>query len=74
MADLNPLFKVYEFKLKHDDAGLLLEFHLLVPRSCTVDRNQTEKVLSSAFAATPGHPHLHIMIDQAQDVGKRSLG
>jgi len=65
VADLNPLFKVYEFKLKHDEEGLLLEFHLLVPRSCTVDRSKTEKALSSVFAATPCHPHLNIMIDQA---------
>ena len=72
VADLNPLFKDYEFKLKHDESGLLLEFHLLVPPSCSVDRKETEKALSSAFAASPRRPHLNILIDQPSEEGKNT--
>ena len=67
VAELNPRFKVYDFRLRRGDAGTELEFHLLVPRSCSVVRDEIEKTLTNAMSRYPSAPRLRITIVQSSE-------
>ena len=61
-AEVNPLFKVYDFHFKKDKSGALLEFKLLVPHSCSADQDEIEKQLECAMRQYPSSPKLRITI------------
>ena len=61
-AELDPRFKVYDVRLRRGDAGNELEFHLLVPRSCSLPPEEIEKTLTAALSRYPSLPRLRITI------------
>ena len=68
VAELNPRFKVYDFRLRREKPGVLtLDFHLLVPRTACADRESIEKNLSAAMSRYPDHPELRITIVQTSE-------
>ena len=49
IADLDPLYKVHDFRLRRNDDGLCLDFHLLVPYGCPAEKEEIEKKLTAAL-------------------------
>ena len=61
-AELDPRFKVYDVRLRRKDQGAELEFHLLVPRSCSAAPEEIEKTLTDAMRQYPAAPPLRMTI------------
>ena len=58
-AELNPQYKIYDLRWKHDAEKPVLTFHLLVPQSCDINEAKATKRLGAALAKYPDPPELH---------------
>ena len=68
VTELNPLFKVYDVRLRREAEGRnFLDFHLLVPRSCPVDHADIERKLAAAVSIYPSPPQLRITFIQSAE-------
>ncbi|MCI5779882.1 MAG: cation diffusion facilitator family transporter [Lentisphaeria bacterium] len=68
VAELNPLFKVYDVRLRREAEGKkFLDFHLLVPRSCSVDQADIERKITAAVSQSPSPPRLRITLIQSAE-------
>jgi divalent metal cation (Fe/Co/Zn/Cd) transporter len=65
-AEVNPLFKIYDFQAKRSPDGMVLEFSLLVPHSCSADQPEIEKQLAKAMQQYPSPPRLKITLVRSQ--------
>lgn len=61
-AEVNPLFKIYDFCAKRGKDGTVLEFNLLVPHSCSADQALIETQLADAMKRYPSAPELKITV------------
>ncbi|MBQ9501915.1 MAG: cation transporter [Lentisphaeria bacterium] len=67
IADLNPLYKVHDFRLRRDETGICLDFHLLVPYGCPAEKDEIEKKLAGALAQCSPAPRVRITIVRSSD-------
>ena len=61
-AEVNPMFKVYDFHFQKNKSGDRLKFNLLIPRSCSADQAEIEKQFDRAMKRYPNLPQLEITI------------
>ena len=65
-AEVNPLFKIYDFQAKRGPDGMVLEFSLLVPHNCSADQPEIERQLAKAMQQYPSPPRLKITLVRSQ--------
>ncbi|MBP5530617.1 MAG: cation transporter [Lentisphaeria bacterium] len=62
VAEYNPRCKVYDLRLRHEDGGGLLEFHLLLPRDDRSTGAELETLFAEALDRYPDPPRLKLQI------------
>ena len=67
IADLNPLYKVHDFRLRRNDDGLCLDFHLLVPYGCPAEKEEIGKRLAGALARHTPAPRVQITLVRSSE-------
>ena len=62
VAEYNPRCKVYDLRLRREDDGKTLEFHLLLPRDDRSKGAELETLFAEALAKYPDPPHLKLQV------------
>ena len=60
VAEFDPKFKLYDFRLKKENKQLILTCHMLVPRNYHIDYAEIQKRLKDNMSKYPPSPELQI--------------
>ena len=69
-AEINPMFKVYDFRFRREGETPRLEFELLVPSTCSADAKEIEEQLAAAMKRYPSAPRLDFKIVRSSGTGQ----
>ena len=62
VAEYNPRCKVYDLRLRREDDGKTLEFHLLLPRDDRSKGAELETLFAEALGKYPDPPRLKLQV------------
>ncbi|MBQ7696349.1 MAG: hypothetical protein IJT50_14640 [Lentisphaeria bacterium] len=69
-AEINPMFKVYDFRFRREGKTPRLEFELLVPSTCSADMKEIEAQLAAVMKRYPAAPPLDFKIVHSSGAGQ----
>ena len=69
-AEINPMFKVYDFRFRREGGTPRLEFELLVPSTCSADTGEIRTQFAAAMKRYPSAPPLDFKIVHSSGAGQ----